>query len=283
MVALDTNGRARDLAFWRKAVYYKGYLIRDGLRYFMRFNFIEACKIYFALLFGSGTITVSIRELAYPLALRSGTSDISVFRQLFLDRCYDFQIDRPLNSIIDCGANIGLFSVLFASRYPEARIVAVEPDTSNFELLKRNTSRYPNIECVHSGVWSRTCHLRIKNQHVGAWAYEVEEIEQPEPSSFPSVTVHDLLQHFKTQKIDMLKMDIEGAEKEVFGDNYESWIHAFKCLIVEVHDKLRAGSSEAVTKAVGDDEIEHFIRGRNYFFERVESNDDAFATRPSVD
>jgi FkbM family methyltransferase len=254
----------------RKTIYYRGRLLLDGVAYFRHFSPIEASRIYLSLLLGTGTVTVSMRELMHPIQLRTDTSDLSVFRQLLIDRCYDFQRELSPDLIIDCGANIGLFSVLAANRFPGAHIVAIEPEESNFELLKRNTSPYTNIECLHAGIWSRKCRLRIKDRNVGSWAYQVEESAEETASSFESVTIGDLLRRSGFETIDLLKIDIEGAELEVFNNSYGDWIGAFKLMIVEVHDGSHAACSEAVRKAISGCKTRWFRRGNNYFIERVE-------------
>lgn len=75
---------------------------------------------------------------AHPLHLRAGTSDVSAFVQVFADGEYDFSTERPPTAVLDGGANVGCAAVYFAHRWPAARIVAVEPDRQNFDLLVRD-------------------------------------------------------------------------------------------------------------------------------------------------
>jgi hypothetical protein len=76
---------------------------------------------------------------AHPVTVRLRTSDIPTYREVFLQQAYRLALQRPPSVIVDAGANIGLTSVYFALRYPAARIVAVEPEASNFALLTTNT------------------------------------------------------------------------------------------------------------------------------------------------
>ncbi len=75
--------------------------------------------------------------------VRPKTSDFSTFRQIFMDHEYDFKLLDVPNIIVDAGANIGLASLFFAQRFPSAKIFALEPDHSNFEMLMKNTNRHP--------------------------------------------------------------------------------------------------------------------------------------------
>lgn len=82
------------------------------------------------------TAVVEIRrhDCKYPLRLRVPSSDIGIYRQVFLREEYKFAAEIEPEVIVDAGANIGLASIYFANKYPHARIVAIEPEASNFEL-----------------------------------------------------------------------------------------------------------------------------------------------------
>jgi FkbM family methyltransferase len=54
--------------------------------------------------------------------------------------------------IIDCGANIGLVSVMMKCLFPDVKIIAIEPDETNFELLKKNLQHYEGIELINAGI-----------------------------------------------------------------------------------------------------------------------------------
>ena len=64
---------------------------------------------------------------------------------------------------IDYGANIGLSSVWYARQFPEAKIIAMEPDQSNLEIASMNLAAYPNVTLVRGGVWDMPSHLSIVN------------------------------------------------------------------------------------------------------------------------
>src|SRR5436309_569985 len=72
----------------------------------------------------------NLKGLKHTVFLRSNTSDHSAFWQIFIDKQYEYPIEFIPNTIIDCGANIGLTSVYYANKYPQATIIAVEPEAS---------------------------------------------------------------------------------------------------------------------------------------------------------
>lgn len=113
------------------------------------------------------TFKVSLPGYIFPVVLRNNTSDVTVFYQVFLALSYKIKINKDPKVIIDCGANIGLSVVYFKNRFPNSKIVAIEPEISNFEMLKTNTSGYNDVHCINRGVWNKSANLRIENRELG--------------------------------------------------------------------------------------------------------------------
>jgi len=111
---------------------------------------------------GSRNELVSIipRDFNSPIYLRRSTSDIDNSIQIYLRNEYDFLPDQP-HTILDLGRYIGLASTYLSHKYPNARIVLVEPDPDNYIIAKLNTRQFKNIECINYGVWSKKCDLTI--------------------------------------------------------------------------------------------------------------------------
>lgn len=78
--------------------------------------------------------------------------------------------ERPL--IIDAGANIGARAVFFAMVYPDARIIAIEPEARNFALLRANTEGL-DVECLNAGLSSAKGHLKVANPAAPNWAFRI--------------------------------------------------------------------------------------------------------------
>jgi len=110
----------------------------------------------------SGLSTAYVRGLPAPIWLRNGTSDVAVFREVWIELEHDFgRLGQP-RYIIDAGANIGLSSLLFLRRYPGCRIVAVEPDADNVAIARKNLEQYPSATLLESAVWSNERPLVVK-------------------------------------------------------------------------------------------------------------------------
>lgn len=193
---------------------------------------------------------VYVSGYKFPIKIRPQTTDSKVFREVFLFKEYDFKLDFSPRVIIDAGANIGLASVFFNAKFPGATIYAIEPDKSNFDTLVNNVTRYSNVVPVQSALWSSVTFLKIKNKDSDTWAFEVEEVSSDDLEGFKAVSISSIMNDYSIETIDLLKLDIEGAEREVFLTNFEYWLPRTKVIIIELHDWLKEGCSRAFFSTV---------------------------------
>ncbi len=197
---------------------------------------------------------VDLPELAHPILMRAGTSDLWVFDQIFVYKELETDLGQNAASIIDAGANIGLTSVYFANRFPDAQILALEVDQQNFDLLAMNTRSYPRICPLLKGLWNRRAKLVITNPEEYPWAFTVSEASEKKEATIEGISVPELLRDFDWNGVDLLKMDIEGAELEVLSHGAEEWLDRVKVLAIEFHYQ-RPGCWEAFTRLAEQDQF----------------------------
>jgi FkbM family methyltransferase len=172
--------------------------------------------------------------------------DLGTYQQIFIDKEYNFIAHLPPETIIDAGANIGLASIYFANKFPYAKIIAIEPEMENFELLKKNVSKYPNIIPLCAALWDRVGQINLFDTGLGTNAYMVSDsgiIKTPKHdlrSLVNTVTIEKILKDYNLDRVDILKIDIEGAEKEVF-NNSKDWIQKVNAIIIELHERMKDG------------------------------------------
>ena len=215
-------------------------------------------------------IEMQLNNIAHPLYLRNQTSDIPTFNQIFFRKEYEIQ-HAPLvdpSVIIDCGANIGLAAVFFANKYPSSKIYSIEPELSNYEMLVKNTEEYPQITPIHAAIWNKNGKLQIGDSGQGNWGFFTKEVTTAQAGDTDlgfadAISINDILDQFKIGKIDLLKIDIEGSEKELFQDNYERWMAMTKVLVIELHDHMKEGTSKTFFKALSSYNYELYISGEN--------------------
>lgn len=216
-------------------------------------------------------VRIGLPRVSTPLYLRAHTTDLPAFVQIFQLRDYEFPLAGEPQFIIDGGANVGYASVFFANKYPQAKIIAVEPEESNCRLFAKNCAGYPNIELVPAAIWGRTGRVRIKDIGLGSWGFVVEEAAADDPRSVAAVTIAELLHRSGKSRIDILKLDIEGAEQDVFSGAYASWLEKVNVLIIELHDHLTPGCSAAFSAAIGQYDFQKMRRGENIILVKHEA------------
>ncbi len=178
----------------------------------------------------------------YPVFARlGGSSDMSVFHQIFQQD--EYACMRNISSprlILDLGANVGYSSAYFLSCFPTAAVVAVEPDPDNFEMCCKNLAPYGDrAKVVLGAVWSKRSKLVLSRGAFGdglEWATQVRESEgEKDEATVDAWDVPSLLELAGGRDIDLLKVDIERGELQVFGDSSLSWLSKVRNICIELH------------------------------------------------
>jgi FkbM family methyltransferase len=216
-------------------------------------------------------VKVSVSGLTFPVHVRLRTTDVSLLSEMMEDAEYDIDLPTPPRVIVDAGANIGLTTVFFANKYPQARIIAVEPELSNFNLLKKNAEPYPNITCLRAALWKNNTKIELSDPGLGHWGFQATEKPvaggpTASPTEVPGITVDALMKQFGINYLDFLRMDIEGAEQEVC-EHTSSWMDKVGVIGVELHDRLKPGCSRSFYLATKDFDWE-FRKGETVFLGR---------------
>jgi FkbM family methyltransferase len=213
-------------------------------RYLINMGILRGALTFFQLEFLKRN-QLQIKGIPFPVKLRPNSSDVKVFHEVFLYNSFEFPV-KNINIIIDAGANIGLSSLSFIKKFVNSKIIAVEPEKSNYDLLKSNSEHYHSIIPLQAGLWNKDTTLKINDYNENKWAFEVTECMPGETGSFPGISISSLMEKFGLEYIDLLKLDIEGSEKEIFADNFDYWIRRTKNIILELHDWRKEGCSKTV-------------------------------------
>ncbi len=196
---------------------------------------------------GSRRVRIKPPDLDFPVEVRMyPSSDDFVFDQIFVQHEYAALCDRVPNAacIMDLGANVGYASALLASRYPSAQIVCVEPEPGNYEQCRQNLAPYgARIDALQGAVWARCSRLALAtgaNCDGREWATQVAEARDPEQARVEAWDMPALLDRTGQPHIDILKIDIEGSEAEVFAANTDRWLPRVRNICIELHgDRCR--------------------------------------------
>jgi len=143
---------------------------------------------------------------------------------------------RSIRTIIDAGANIGSETFRFRIHYPNAKILAIEASSENFKILKKNFSDDPNTKLINKAVWKSSGELYLYDGG-GSQSFYVNDADNKGVivGKIEAISLNEILQSQEIDEIDILKLDVEGAEKEIFSENLE-WLQLVNCLVFEVPD-----------------------------------------------
>ena len=252
--------------------------------YISRFGMLPGTKLFLQIEAGLRGESVIVPGLDEPVHLRHSLSDRSIFWQCFVNRQYDidrFPHSRRLENvyeklieegkvplIIDCGANIGLSALVFLSRFPKARICAVEPDKENVDMLHKNVAHFAErVEIFQGAIWpTREDKLKIVNPNAGSAAFRVGKVMGEEKDLLRGYTIDELCGSVDDSVPFIVKLDIEGAQRWLFSENY-GWVGRVHLLILELDDWLFPwqGTSRTFFSAVSDYPFEYVLGGENIF------------------
>ena len=202
------------------------------------------------------------RQTQHPLKARlKRSSDMSVFVQVFVLEEY-----KPLTNlkgvslVLDLGANVGYSTAYFLSCFPSARVMAVEPDDRNVAICRENLQPYGSRALLmHGAAWPERTRLSLSMGVFGdglEWATQVLPPSEETAGTVEAWDVDSLIEMAGGHSVDLLKVDIEAAERDVFGRNTEAWLPRVRNICIELHgDECREVFFRAL--AGYDYELEH--------------------------
>lgn len=226
----------------------------------------------------AGARTAPLDTPAGELLVRSwGTDVLMVADVLFRG---DYALPFPLLGdhrsgerpplIVDAGANVGSASRYFLQRFPSATVVAIEPDPGNFALLEAKCAAHPRAVLINRALWPESTRLALDHSLAAECAVRTHLPAIPSsPSISPSrsqatcdtLTMQELIASHGP--VDLLKLDIEGAEAQLFEPGRDlSWLDQVASIVIELHDRYEPGCSRHFWAAVGDFPVEA-CRGEN--------------------
>jgi len=236
--------KASSLAQW----FFK-YSGLGSLRIFVRwFGWESALKLLWAKSISQREpVQIKHPRFKAPVFLRAGTSDPFIYAEVLHQQIYATALPSSARLIVDAGANIGLSSVFFANRFPNAQIIAIEPSETNMALLRCNVASYPKVHPKLAGLWPSTGPLRLVNPNAEAWAIQVEPCQLNE-ADFQGITVPEILKEYQVPQIDLIKIDIEGAEWPLLFDSVPDWLNTVNFVAMELHEQPGRGSFDQVVQ-----------------------------------
>jgi len=162
----------------------------------------------------------SARFAGYRVRVPDALSFLYQYLDIFHKQIYRFPTPKAgeKSVILDCGANVGTSALFFAKNYPAAEIHAFEPDPKIFAYLRENieNNRVANVQLHQKAIWIEEGELHFQQEGADAGSLLAEDNSSTKAVSSIAVActpLRDWLQQY--EEVDLLKIDIEGAELDV--------------------------------------------------------------------
>lgn len=173
------------------------------------------------------------------LNLRTYTGDIDIFYEVFWSQCYQIPASlkvKQYKTIVDLGANVGLASIYFKTQYTNANVYAVEMEPDNYLQLKKNIKQFKNTYPIFGAIYDEQKDITISNTEL-AYNFKIgkDTENQIDALTVATLTMHDLIANHHIEEIDLLKIDIEGAEQRVLG-YHNQWLSKVNSILIELHE-----------------------------------------------
>lgn len=205
-------------------------------------------------------VRIELPGIPTTVRVRRSSDQIRTLGHIFESEDYQIPVDLEFEWIVDAGAHIGLSSLYFHRCFPAARLLAIEPDPENFQLLSENLGSLPNVSIIEGAVWDTAETVQISNPTADSWSYRMEA----GTSGVRGYLLAELIAEVDTGGPGLVKLDIEGAERRVL-ESSKSWIDRPSLMVLELHDRFEPGCTEALHRAIAGREHKIFVRGENTF------------------
>jgi FkbM family methyltransferase len=185
----------------------------------------------------------------------------SLYQQIFLDEFYDFNTTKKNPVIVDLGANIGFGVIYWKSKYPDSKILAVEPSVSVYEnlLVNINKNEFHSVETLNKAIWFENTQLEFAADEMISGSLI---LEKKLPKKYVVSTMK--LSEINLDEIDFLKIDIEGAENYIL-DDINKILSRVKNVFIEYHSFVHLDQNlSSLLSILEKNNFRYFMQTENY-------------------
>jgi FkbM family methyltransferase len=201
----------------------------------------------------SVTEMVRINGVQYPLYVRSGTPDaVEIVHSVIRETYGKYLPDGDVKFVIDAGAYIGDTAAWYLSKFPASRIVALEPNPDSFAMLEMNCAAYgERARVINGALWFEDGELDLVFDPTTPTGNSVAQHETLGTNRCAAFSLNTILEQAGADEIDILKVDIEGAELELFCENPDPWLSRTRYITMEIHSPEAYAAVLAATQRHG--------------------------------
>jgi FkbM family methyltransferase len=153
-----------------------------------------------------------------------------------------------VRTVIDAGANVGAFTLFITDAFPGATVISLEPESGNYSALQRNIelNKRSKVQALNAAIWSENVSLAVTDEAISRERELSFTVDRPSANgtgtrlaTVDGLTLDALLAKLGTDRADVVKLDIEGAEAELFKTPRDIELFMARCrlLAIEIHDE----------------------------------------------
>lgn len=181
--------------------------------------------------------TDKVKVNGFPLVANNYNSFRVLYREVFIEKEYSFYTSNEAPVIFDCGANVGFSTVFFKKQYPKAIVVCFEPSPESFAILEKNVldNNIKNVELVNVALTNYNGNINFYvNKEFDLMSGTLSERSHGSVYECKAKKLSEYTK--KYQRIDLVKIDIEGAEMDVIKEIKEAGqLDKIDQFIIEFH------------------------------------------------
>ncbi len=213
-----------------------------------RVSFLQECWFYFRVCRNWRAViqarrrNTALNEFVLKRGGRihfTGAPPFQIFQEIWRYRQYTpsfFHGSAP-RTVVDIGANIGIFSLYARQRWQDARVVAFEPAPENFALLQENVRSCSGraIEIRRAAITEGKGTTSFYLKREAGW-HSIFSEPDSQKITVETLGLAELMQEHALDTIDFLKLDCEGAEYSILVGNEQLLRDKIRWLAIEYHE-----------------------------------------------
>jgi FkbM family methyltransferase len=225
---------------------------------------LGALGVVRARLWGSKTVRVKVKNIAQPILARMNNCDLPTLAEILCSPECEVELSWSPRTILDLGANIGLTAIKLKQQFPQATLIAVEPDPGSADVCRVNLSHMRGAVILQMAIGWGCGAVKCINPEAPSISRRFGSCEADDINAIQEISIREILDQYQCRSPVLIKMDIEGSEASCF-EHSGSWLQAVQGVLVEAHSRAVANH---ITEALSREGFRVTHVGEKLFGER---------------
>jgi len=214
---------------------------------------------------GAKSVQVRVKNIPQPILARMNNSDLPMLAEVLCSPECEVDLSWSPRTVLDLGANIGLTAIKLKGQFPDARLIAVEPDPGSAQVCRANLSRMDGAVVLEMAIGWGGGTVRCTNPEAPSISRRFESCDVDDRGAIQAISIREILDQYQCRSPVLVKMDIEGAEASCF-EHSGSWLPAVQGVLVEAHSGAVANH---IMEVLSHERFKVTCIGEKLFGERI--------------